>query len=57
MTLLWQVSLGLEVALLVVFALAVVTTLLSRDRTGGATVSAYRHRPAERRSVRDRQAA
>ncbi len=56
MTLLWQVSLGLEAALLVVFALLVVTSLVL-DRRGGATVAAYPRRPAHARRHRVHRAA
>jgi hypothetical protein len=56
MTLLWQVSLAFEVALLVVFALVVAATLLT-SRRGGATISAYPHHPFPRSRTRDRHAA
>jgi hypothetical protein len=56
MTLLWQVSLALEAALFVVFALVVATTLLT-SRHGGATVTAYPRRPAHDRRHRIHRAA
>lgn len=54
MTLLWQVSLAVEVALLVLFALVVATSLLTDRRRGGATVSAY---PRVEARTRHRRAA
>lgn len=57
MTLLWQVSLALEVALLVVFALVVAASLLTDRHTRAATVSAYPGRPAHHGRARDRRAA
>ena len=55
MTLVWQISLALEVALLFVFALVVATSLVT-DRRGGATVTAYPSRTAHERH-RTRRAA
>ena len=56
MTLLWQISLGLEVALLIVFALIVGVSLLTRGRMGsGGAVKTYPHRPAH--DTRSRRAA
>jgi hypothetical protein len=57
MTLVWEISLALEVALLLIFALVVATSLLTRRSTGGATVSAYPHRPVHEGRARDRHAA
>ena len=57
MTLLWQISLALEVALLVVFALVVAATLLTKSHRGDATVSMYPRRPLHRSRARDRRAA
>jgi hypothetical protein len=54
MTLLWQVSLALEVALLAIFALVVAMSLLTDRRTGGATISAY---PRAEVRTRHRRAA
>jgi hypothetical protein len=56
-TLVWQISLALEVALLAVFAIVVVTTLVTTGRRGGATISAYPHRPVHRGRARGRHAA
>jgi hypothetical protein len=44
MTLLWQISLALEVGLLVVFALVVATSVLTRTQTGSATIRDYPRR-------------
>jgi hypothetical protein len=55
MTGLWYFSLALEVALLVVFALVVATSLLTRGHRG-ATVSTYPQHSSHGR-VRDRHAA
>lgn len=57
MTVLWSVGLALEVALLAVFALVVVASLLTDRRRREATVSAYPHRAAEQARARDRRAA
>jgi len=48
MTLLWQISVAFEAALLVVFALVVATSLLT-SRHGGATATGYPRRPAHGR--------
>lgn len=56
MTLVWQISLALEVALLVAFALVVATSLVT-DRRGGGTVTAYPPRAAHERRHRIRRAA